>query len=399
MTIANIPLDELRAAPEFSAAELVAILSTLVRCRSVNPGVFEAGMVEECRKAVAPTGCEIEEVEFAPGRPSLAAVLRGSGDGPRLVLNGHMDTVSIDDSTRWHVDPFGGVVRDGAVWGRGAADMKGGLVTQIACARFLARHRDRLKGTLVLHFAAGEECGEPGTQSLVKRGYTGDWGIVLEPTNLAVATAMRGVVWYSIRLAGASTHASSRQSGKNPILQLGNVLAVLDRCDAGLEGRRHPLMGIGTLTPTMIRAGVEHNAVPDGCEIVVDRRMIAGETPEGILAELRRLVSEAVDPSSGITSSVEIVHHPFLPVEIPEDSPFVKGVKGAFEAVTGKPPRIESTPYSSDIRNLVYDAGMEAITFGAGDISKCHAPDERIEIADLRTATLVIARVATELLW
>ncbi len=64
-----------------------------------------------------------------------------------------------------------------------------------------------------------------------------------------------------------------------------------------------------------------------------------------------------------LTSSVEIVHHPFLPVEIPEDSPFVKGVKGAFEAVTGKLPRIESTPYSSDLWNLVYDAGMEAITF------------------------------------
>ena len=96
-----------------------------------------------------------------PGRPSLAAILRGSGDGRRLVLNGHMDTVAIDDESRWSVDPFGGEIRAGHVWGRGSVDMKGGLAAQIACARVLSRLDGGLQGDLVLHFAAGENAASP----------------------------------------------------------------------------------------------------------------------------------------------------------------------------------------------------------------------------------------------
>ena len=160
------PLDPhlalLESAPELGTAALGASLSALVRTPSVNPGMSELAMVEEIERQLAGTGCVLSRVESMPGRPSLAAVLPGPAGGPRLVLNGHMDTVAIDDRSRWSVDPFGGEVRDGAVWGRGAVDMKGGLASQVACAKLLGGMRDRLKGSLVLHFAAGEECGEPG---------------------------------------------------------------------------------------------------------------------------------------------------------------------------------------------------------------------------------------------
>ena len=150
------------AAPELSQAELGASLGALVRTPSVNPGMSELAMVEEIERQLEGTGCELTRVESMPGRPSLAAVLAGSEAGPRLVLNGHMDTVAIDEEARWSVDPFGGEIRDGHVWGRGSVDMKGGLAAQIACARVLGGMRDRLRGSLVLHFASGEECGEPG---------------------------------------------------------------------------------------------------------------------------------------------------------------------------------------------------------------------------------------------
>src|SRR5713101_7883762 len=131
----------------------------------------EQAVLEAVVAELKGTGCSFDVVEFAPGRPSLAATLPGSLGEPRLVLNGHMDTVAIDDQSRWSSAPFSGDLREGAIWGRGSADMKGGLVTQIGCARALARRRQPLRGSLVLHFAAGEECGEPGTHSLLKRGY------------------------------------------------------------------------------------------------------------------------------------------------------------------------------------------------------------------------------------
>ena len=319
-----------------------------------------------------------------PGRPSLAAILRGSGDGRRLVLNGHMDTVAIDDESRWSVDPFGGEIRAGHVWGRGSVDMKGGLAAQIACARVLSRLDGGLQGDLVLHFAAGEECGEPGTLSLIDEGFVGDWGITTEPTGLDIATAERGTVWLLIRIKGRSTHAATPAAGTNPIPPVEDVLAALRRYSEEITSRTHPLLGHPICTVTMVEAGAEHNAIPDGCELTIDRRMIPGETNEGVEEELRKLVTDAIAAHNGISAELEPIHYPFEAAEIPAESTFIETVGRTVSEVTGSPAAIIGTPYGSDVRNLVNDAKMEAITFGAGDISLCHCPDERQSLQQLR---------------
>jgi succinyl-diaminopimelate desuccinylase len=373
-------------------------LSALVRTPSVNPGTSELAMVEEIERQLAGTGCELTRVESMPGRPSLAAVVPGSGDGPRLVLNGHMDTVAIDDPGRWTVDPFGGEIRDGAVWGRGAVDMKGGLTSQIACGKLLSRRRDQLKGSLILHFAAGEETGEPGTLSLIENGFVGDWGITTEPTDLEIATAERGRDSFRIRLTGRSTHAANPSAGANPIVPVEAVLAALRRYNDEISERSHPLLGHPLCTATMLSAGAGHNVVPDTCDLTVDRRLIPGETHEAIQAELERLVADAVDGHDGITAEVIPIHHPFEAAEVPSESPFIETVNQAVTEVTGEPGRITGTLYGSDVRNLVNDAGMEAITFGAGDVTMCHCPDERQSLDQLKQATTVMALVAIDLL-
>lgn len=355
-------------------------------------------MVEEIERQLAETGCELTRVESMPGRPSLAAVLEGSADSPRLVLNGHMDTVAIDDPSRWSVDPFAGEIKDGAVWGRGSVDMKGGLTSQIACAKVLSRMREELRGSLVLHFASGEETGEPGTMSLIEAGFVGDWGITTEPTDLAIATAERGTGWFRIRLTGRSTHAATPAAGANPIAAVEDVLGTLRRYGDEITSRTHPLLGHPICTVTMVSAGAEHNAVPDGCELTIDRRMIPGESHEEVEAEIAALVSGAVAPHPGISAELVPIHHAFEAAEVPAESPFITVVDEAVREVTGEPSRITGTPYGSDVRNLVNDAGMEAITFGAGDVSLCHCPDERQSLDALRQASLVMTLVALDLL-
>jgi succinyl-diaminopimelate desuccinylase len=381
-----------------SLEELGTSLSALVRTPSVNPGMSELAMVEEIERQLEATGCELERVESMPGRPSLAAVLPGSDDGPRLVLNGHMDTVAIDDPSRWSVDPFAGEIRDGAVWGRGSVDMKGGLASQIACAKVLSGMRDKLRGSLVLHFASGEETGERGTLSLIEAGFVGDWGITTEPTGLEIATAERGTGWFRIRLTGRSTHAATPAAGANPIPPVADVLTALRRYDEDLTSRTHDLLGHPICTVTMLSAGAEHNAVPDSCEITVDRRLIPGESHEEIHDDLRRLASEAVGGHAGVSAEVEPIHHPFEAAEVPSESAFIDVVDRAVTEVTGEPGRIVGTPYGSDVRNLVNDAKMEAITFGAGDVSMCHCPDERQSLEQLKQATTVMTLVAIDLL-
>ena len=391
-------VDALRASEPLSDAFLTGVLRDLVGARSINPGIYEAEMVARVQAWLEPTPASVHLVEMFDERYSVAAVLRGAHDGPTLVLNGHMDTVPIDDGERWIADPFAGEVIDGFMYGRGACDMKAGLTTQIGVMHHFAGMADRMRGTLMLHFAAGEECAEPGTLSLVEAGFTGDYGIVTEPTDLRVATAERGIGYYTVTIPGRSIHASRSHLGLNPLQRVPAVLEALFEYDRDVRQKPHPLLPGGSCTPTVIRAGVKENAVADACTILIDRRLLPGETVDGELEEIRRRLApiSAAVPDAPI--EVTRFRFSFQPAEIPADSPFALQVRDTAQMVTGREIEIYGTPFASDVHNLVNDAGMEAITFGPGRVEECHCANERVLMANVRDAALVIAKVAEDVL-
>ncbi len=377
---------------------LVDVLASLVRTKSVNPGVYEAEMARRIGTWLEGTVADVSYVESLPGRPSVGAVIRGRGDGPRLVLNGHMDTIAIDDESLWTAAPFAAEVRDGFMYGRGSCDMKAGLTVQLAVAHYLSKFADRLNGALVLHFAVGEECGERGTLSLLEAGFGGDYGITTEPTKLMVATAERGLAFFRIRIKGRSTHASRAHLGLNPVPRVRAVLDVVEAYEHEVKKRKHPLLPSGSCTPTVLRAGVKENAVADYCELSVDRRLLPGETVDGEMMELQARLARIKHSDPDFDFEISVVPYPFEPAEIDPSSDFAGRVLGAVEEVTGSRTEICGTPYSSDVRNLVNDAGIEAITFGPGDAAECHCPDERVSIQQVRDAARVTAKVAADLL-
>jgi succinyl-diaminopimelate desuccinylase len=276
--------------------------------------------------------------------------------------------------------------------------MKAGLTVAIAVAHYLAAHLDRLRGTLICQFAIGEECAEPGTLSLCQAGFVGDFGIVTEPTELKVATAERGLAFFTIRIKGRSIHASQAHLGVNPNWKLPAVLDVLAQYQADVAGSSHPLLPSASCTPTIIRSGVKENAVPDYCEVTVDRRLLPGETVEGELAALEQRLARIKDNDPEFEFEITTPEYAFAPAEIPADSPFARRVADAVTDVTGEPAEIYGTPFSCDVRNLINDAGMEAITFGPGNVAECHCADERVSVEQLTKATLVTAKVARDLL-
>ena len=149
---------------------LIRVLKSLVQTKqTVNPGIYEAAMARRIGMWLEGTTAEVFYVESLPDRPSVGAVIRGRGDGPRLLLNGHMDTVAIDDESLWEVEPFAAEVLDGFMYGRGSCDMKAGLTVQLAVADYLSKFHEQLNGSLVLHFAVGEECGERELSPCSKR--------------------------------------------------------------------------------------------------------------------------------------------------------------------------------------------------------------------------------------
>jgi succinyl-diaminopimelate desuccinylase len=398
MATSSSTIAALRGTPVLREPFLVDVLASFIRTRSVNPGTSEQAMANVVQGWLADRSIATTQVEFAPGRPSVAAVIEGAQEGPTIVLNGHMDTVPIDDESLWTTDPFGAEVRDGFVYGRGACDMKAGLAVQIGVAHYLSEiDPAELKGSLVLHFAGGEERGEPGTRSLLEAGFRGDYGITTEPTSLRVATATRGVATYALRIKGRSVHASRPEAGVNPISAVGPVLRMLEEYDAEVRSRQHSLLPGGSCTPTRLRSGVKENAVPDDCELFVDRRLLPGETAEAERAELLRRMRglEDVDPTLQYEVAVDYIVEP---AEIPSDSPFAEQLLAAVGEVTGESSEIWGAPFSSDVRNLVNDAAMTAVTFGPGDTAFCHCPDERVPIAELELAAVSIAKVATDLL-
>lgn len=404
--LSPVTLPQLRTDETLAEPFLVEVLQSLVRTSSVNPGIsrgeiggrYERKMAELVLEWLRPTVARCTVVEFAPGRPSVAAVLGGAVEGPRLVLNGHMDTVPIDDPSLWTTDPFLAEVRDGFVYGRGSCDMKAGLTVQIAVAHCLSKHADRIKGALVLHFAAGEECGEPGTLSLLEAGFGGDFGITTEPTELHVATAERGIAYYRIRIKGRSIHASRAHLGLNPNRFLPAVLEAIAAYEHDIQTRTHELLPGGSCTPTVIRAGIKENAVPDNCEITLDRRLLPGETAEGEREALRAHLDVIKERDPMFHFDIELLPYGFAPAEIDRDSAFAKRVQVAIEDVTELARPITGTPFSSDVRNLVNEGGIEAVTFGPGNVAECHCADERVSIDELRSAALATAKVAVDLL-
>lgn len=374
------------------------VLADLLRTPSVNPGIFEAAIAKGIAAWFDGTSARVDFVETFPDRPSVAVTIKGTGGGPRLVLNGHMDTVPVDDAQRWTVDPFGATVRDGYMYGRGAADMKAGLAAQIAVGHSLLRRPKPLRGDLVLQFAVGEESGEPGTLSLLQAGHKGDFGVVTEPTQLEVSVATRGLVMVHIRINGRSIHASRAEDGLNPVGKLARVLDAVAGYRAKVLENQHHLLGSGSCTPTVVHGGVKQNAVADFCDLYLDRRLVPGETVEGELDKLRGFLDQVVRDDPEFEYELTNLPYPFEPAEIPTDAWLARQLQDIAGQVLGSKPNIIGTPFSCDVRNLVNDAGMEAVTFGPGNVAECHCVDERVSLAQLNNSTVVLTKLALDLL-
>ena len=367
-------------APDLSADRLARLTSRYVSIPSVNGQHPERDLALAIAEDLRESGFEPVLVG-SDSRPSLG--VKAGGD-PKVVLNGHLDTVPVDDAPEWRFDPFGGAIEEGAVHGRGACDMKGGLAIQVAVAQWLAA-RGSADG-LALQFAMGEERGEPGTEDLLGSGHVAPVGLVLEPTDFQLGIAQRGLATIRITIPGRAGHASRPELTDNPISKLALVLAVISRLDAR-PSSSHSLLGSPTWTPTMVHGGVIPSMVPGRCQVHVDRRMVPGETVEDLLKTMRDALVGVVDDAVIEIAEEEGV---YLPAEVQEDSIAVAHMRSALETC-GEEIQVFGTPYSSDVRHLINQSGIEAVTFGPGRASEMHARDELIEIDHLARAARVVA--------
>ena len=418
-------LDDSRVAAAVASVrpeDLVASLRALLTVPSVTGSAAESEAQQRLEPLLRAAGLEtdlwridLDETLADPDFPGLEAprteawglvgesvVGTGGGDGPVVVLNGHIDVVPAGDRDDWSVDPWAGVVRGGRVFGRGATDMKAGLACQLAAVTALRDAGVRLRGRVALHSVVGEEDGGLGTFATLRRGHRGDLAIISEPTALGVVPANAGALTFRLTVSGRAAHASVRTTGVDAMDHYLAVHSALRRLEAVRNRRGDPLMDRWTL-PWPLSVGTVHagdwaSTVPD--RVVAEGRLgvAIGEPVAAARAELEAAVAElgAGDPwLAAHPVRVEWVGGQFAPGSTPADGPVVGLVRGAHAALAGGLPDVHGVPYGSDLRLLV-GAGVPTVQYGPGELAQAHAPDESVPVDQMVTVTrtLVLA-VAT----
>ncbi|XVH33227.1 M20 family metallopeptidase (plasmid) [Haloferacaceae archaeon DSL9] len=361
-------------------SELEALISELVRIETENPPGNEKQCSEYIVEWFEERGIDADLVsEPYPDRPQVG-VRVGTGD-PTLVLNGHIDVVPAGDREQWTHDPYGAAIVDGELYGRGSTDMKTGVAIGMVATSVLADEIEsgERSGSIVFQAAIGEETAEPGTKTLLEQGYDGDYGVVLEPTGMRTATSEKGLAWYEITVLGDPSHASRPDQGENAIMNARPVLDALSTYDDEIREREDELVGRAYSTVTMLDAGTKENVVPESATITVDRRFLPSETVEDIDREIES-VAEQVSADHDIEVRWKRTRT-YESAAIDVDSPFAEAFRRHAAEVDDTPTDPWGVSASTDVRNFVNDAGIEAITWGPGDISQAHTYDERVSLA------------------
>ena len=347
------------------------------------------------------------------GEPAAGRGAAGNGAGRDLLLNGHIDVVPVGDEAAWTTPPWDPAIRDGRVYGRGAVDMKGGLVCALFALRAVRDAGVELRGRLSVASVVGEEDGGTGTLATILRGHSADGAVVVEPTRLHVVPAQAGSLLFRLTVHGRSAHGCVREEGVSAVEKFVPLFSVLRRLEAERCGVKEPRSGAivagdphaplfaGYRLPWPIEIGTVSagdwaSSVPD--TLVAEGRfgVAVGEN----VAAARRAFEDAI--ACAAAADPWLSEHPpdvewwggrFDPAVTDTADPIITAVTGAAADVTGSAPPLEGVTYGADMRLLVNVGRIPTVLFGPGDVRVAHMPDEYVPVDDLMLAaeTLVVA--------
>ena len=407
------------ALAQVSADRLVPLLQELLAVPSVTGSAAESEAQHRLAARLQQTGMDTDlwQVDLAattadPDFPGMEAPRGeawglvgswGGGDGPVLVLNGHIDVVPTGDPAAWTADPWAGTVRGERVLGRGACDMKAGLACQLMAVEVLRDAGVRLRGSLLLESVVGEEDGGLGTFATLRRGHRGDLAVICEPTSTAVVPACAGALTFRVTVPGLSVHASVRDTGVDAIEKYMLVHHALRRLEAHRNRDPHPLMARWSLPYPLsvgtVRAGDWASSVPD--LLVAEGRLgvALGEPVEHARAELEQCLAEVSADDPWLREHPVRVEWPggqFAPGMLAADSPLPALVARAHRRITGRAPDVHGVPYGSDLRLLTGLGGVPTLHYGPGDVRHAHALDESVPVDELVTVTRTLVLLAAQ---
>ncbi len=355
---------------------VVELLRDLVSIPSVNPQgtpgtdrVGEqalAGYVADFLRAL---GAEVALDPVEPGRPNVVASFLPKQPKAHLAFAPHLDTVSVAGMT---IPPFDPAIRDGKLFGRGSSDTKGPMAAALWAVRDWARSPACTRSRIHWTFLAlmGEEASNDGAQALVKKGFSSDLTLVLEPTGLGAVTAHKGALWLEVATTGVACHGSTPDQGRNAIYAMRRALEIIEeKIIPELARHTHPKLGPATVNVGTISGGNKINIVPDACRIELDCRVVPGLDVEKWRAQLEAELRAAV------LDAVVRLQRYSPPLDTDETLPWVRRLG---EQARG----FATAPWFSDA-SVLSGPRCPAVCVGPGSIAQAHTKDEFMLLRDL----------------
>lgn len=373
------------------------MLRDLIRIPSENPPGKEDEIAEFVAEIMKKVGLNVELDEVLPKRPNVYGTLKAERTFATLVFNSHMDTVPVGNIEEWGIDPFGGDVVRGRIYGRGSCDAKGSLCAMIMATKLLNDLDFDLNGNVVVTAVIDEEVGQRGTLRLVEKGIKGNFAIVGEPTSLDIGIAHKGNAYYEITVTGKSAHASIPDKGVNAIYKMAKIVNEIEKLHKRLKSKKHNLLGSPSISIGTIVGGTATNVVPEKCTITVDRRYMPWESGETAKKELEQIIEKLKKEDPTIKVEIKKVVDAEA-LKTSEEEPFVKCLKEAGKMVMKRNIRSLGFPYATDSWILANKLGIPTVIFGPGNIEQAHRPNEFIEIDELINATKIYTLTAVGLL-
>lgn len=376
--------------------QVVKFCQELVRIKSVNPPGDELPVAQYVASILKKAGLEVELIKHSPTRASVLARLKSSRKIPALLYNGHLDTVPIGVA-KWIHDPFRAELVKGKIWGRGTADMKGGLAAMMVAVKTIAESYVPLKGDLLLAATASEETDSLGAIEIASQPDLGPVQAVVisEPSDNEMVVAEKGAFWLEITTQGKTAHGSMLGLGRNAVMMMVALIDELEKLN--IKCQEHPLLGSFSQSINTISGGVKTNVVPDHCVITVDMRTVPGQDHQSILKQVEDLIADLRRKIPGFKASVKVTNNR-PPVETSPEEPVVQKFADVLAEVTGERPTPKGVYYYTDAVAFVPALKAPMIICGPGDPKLAHQPNEYVEVSKLIEAAKIFTLAAVKLL-
>lgn len=354
----------------------------------------EKGVVNYVIDYLDEVGCETSLQKIGRDRGNVIGVLKGSGSGKSLMLNGHMDTVPPSGMK----EPLNAEIEDDKLFGRGTCDMKGALAAMMVVMKTISKRDITLEGDLIFAATVEEETGALGMDRLMEDPpFDADYCITGEPTSLDIGVAHKGIEWIQVTTIGSAAHGSTPHQGDNAISKMANFIRELEESlIPKLNQKSHPLLGSPTINIGQIKGGKEINIVPNTCTLGIDRRWLPGESIEGVMEEIYQVVEQIRRKNPGFEAEInriedisKVWHGPF---QASDDNPLIELTREATKKHASFTPKNVGLNFWTD-GALAQRNGVETLIYGPGNATEAHTENEYVELRKLKNS----AKVYTEI--